>query len=451
MKIIIVGLGKVGYAIAQQMVGEEHDLILVDESAAVIEHADATLDAMCVEGNGACASVLLRAGVRDADLVIAATADDEVNLVCSLMAKKLGAKHTVARVRNPDYFRDAPILRREIGLDMIINPEHAAAQEISRILRVPSAFSVETFAGGLVELIGFQAAPGDSLVGKSLIEFNRETPNSILMCAAKRDDSVIVPDGSFVPLPGDRVYVIGTPAETTRVLRSMGRPTAPIRRVSILGGSRIAQYLAWTLTTTGTHVTIVEKNEAKCLTLAEKLPKATIIHGDGTDHDLLEAEGIFHCDAFIAVTDRDEENLLMALTAKRYGVKKVVPKMSRLGYLDIVSLTGLDSVVSPKAIVAGQISSYVRGLANSQGSAVESLHYILGGAIEAVEFTATNATHFLDRPLSDLHFRKGLLVAAIVHGGKMEIPNGHSQIHAGDRVIVVAKELFLQDLNDILG
>ena len=221
--------------------------------------------------------------------------------------------------------------------------------------------------------------------------------------------------------------------------------------MSILGGSRIAQYLAWTLTTTGTHVTIVEKNEAKCLTLAEKLPKATIIHGDGTDHDLLEAEGIFHCDAFIAVTDRDEENLLMALTAKRYGVKKVVPKMSRLGYLDIVSLTGLDSVISPKAIIAGQISSYVRGLANSQGSAVESLHYILGGSIEAVEFTATNATHFLDRPLSDLHFRKGLLVAAIVHGGKMEIPNGHSQIHAGDRVIVVAKELFLQDLNDILG
>ena len=166
MKIIIVGLGKVGYAIAQQMVGEEHDLILVDESAAVIEHADATLDAMCVEGNGACASVLLRAGVRDADLVIAATADDEVNLVCSLMAKKLGAKHTVARVRNPEYFRDAPILRREIGLDMIINPENAAAQEISRILRVPSAFSVETFARGLVELIGFQTEEGDSLVGK---------------------------------------------------------------------------------------------------------------------------------------------------------------------------------------------------------------------------------------------------------------------------------------------
>ena len=341
MKIIIVGIGKVGYAIAEQMTGENHDLVVIDRNSAVLDHVDSMLDVMCVEGNGASASVLLEAGVREADLLIAVSENDEVNLICCLMAKKLGA--------------------------------------------------------------------------------------------------------------GDRVYVIGTPAETTRVLRSMGRAMAPIRRVSILGGSRIAQYLAWVLTDIGTHVTIVEKDEAKCLTLAEKLPKVTVIHGDGTNHDLLESEGIFHCDAFIAVTDRDEENLLMALTAKRYGVKKVVPKMSRMGYLDIVNLTGLDTVISPKAIIASQISSYVRGLANSQGSAVESLHYILGGAIEAVEFTATSATHFLDRPLSDLHFRNGLLVAAIVHNGRMEIPNGHSQIHAGDRVIVVAKKLFLQDLNDILG
>ena len=451
MKIIIVGLGKVGYAIAEQLTGEDHDLVIVDQSSAALDHADAMLDVMCVEGNGASASILLQAGVREADLLIAVSENDEVNLICCLMAKKLGAKHTVARVRNPEYFRDAPILRREIGLDMIINPEHSAAQEISRILRVPSAFSVETFARGLVEMIGFQAEPNDSLVGRSLIDFNRENSSSILLCAAKRGEEVIVPNGSFVPLAGDRVYVIGTPTETTRALRLMGRASAPIRRVSILGGSRIALYLAWALADAGTHVTIVEKDEAKCLTLAEKLPRASIIQGDGTDHDLLESEGIFHCDAFVSVTDRDEENLLMALTAKRYGVKKVAPKMSRLGYLDIVSLTGLDTVISPKAIIASQISSYVRGLANSQGSAVESLHNILGGAIEAVEFTATSATHFLDHPLSDLHFREGLLVAAIVHNGKVEIPNGQSQIHAGDRVIVVAKKLFLQDLNDILG
>lgn len=451
MKIIIVGLGKVGYAIAEQMTGENHDLVIVDRSAAALDHADSMLDVMCVEGNGACASVLLQAGVREADLLVAVSENDEVNLICCLMAKKLGAKHTVARVRNPEYFRDAPILRREIGLDMIINPEHSAAQEISRILRVPSAFSVETFARGSVELIGFQAEKSDSLVGKTLIDFNRETPNSVLLCAVKRGEEIIVPNGAFIPQENDRLYVIGTPAETTRVLRSMGRATSPIRRVSILGGSRIALYLAWALEDAGTHVTIVEKDEEKCLSLAEKLPRASIIQGDGTDHDLLESEGIFHCDAFISVTDRDEENLLMALTAKRYGVKKVLPKMSRLGYLDIVSLTGLNSVISPKAIIASQISSYVRGLANSQGSAVESMHSILGGAMEAVEFTATSATHFLDRPLSDLSFRKGLLVAAIVHNGRLEIPNGRSEIHEGDHVIVVAQKLFLQDLNDILG
>ena len=199
MKIIIVGIGKVGYAIAEQMTGENHDLVVIDRNSAVLDHVDSMLDVMCVEGNGASASVLLEAGVREADLLIAVSENDEVNLICCLMAKKLGAKHTVARVRNPEYFRDAPILRREIGLDMIINPENAAAQEISRILRVPSAFSVETFARGLVELIGFQTEESDSLVGKSLIDYNRENPNSILMCAAKRGEEVIVPNGSFVP------------------------------------------------------------------------------------------------------------------------------------------------------------------------------------------------------------------------------------------------------------
>ena len=471
MKIIIVGLGKVGYAIAQQMVGEEHDLILVDESAAVIEHADATLDAMCVEGNGACASVLLRAGVRDADLVIAATADDEVNLVCSLMAKKLGAKHTVARVRNPEYFRDAPILRREIGLDMIINPEYAAAQEIARILRVPAAFSVESFARGTVELIGFQITEQDGMAGKSLIEYNKLHPNALLLCAAKRGGEVLVPNGHFVPQAGDRVYAIGTPTETARVLRSMGRDTSPIRQLSVIGGGRIALYLAWALDGMGMHITIVEQNEEKCMAIAEKLPKATILHGDGTDHDLLESEGIFDADAFVSLTGRDEENLLMALTAKDSGVAKVLPKMSRPNYTALVHDLGIDTVISPKdvagdlagrhvlggddgvdaeVVTASQISSYVRGLANSQGSAVESLHKILGGAMEAVEFTATGATHFLNTPLKDLNFKPGLLVAAIVHGGKLLIPGGHSIISEGDRVIVVAKSLFLKDLNDIL-
>ena len=450
MKIIIAGLGKVGFAIARQMDTEDHDLVLVDVSTTALERADAALDAMCIEGSGATVSVLLRAGVRDADLVIAVTENDEVNLICSLMAKKLGAKHTVARVRNPEYFRDAPVLRREIGLDMTINPEYAAAQEIARILRVPAAFSVESFARGLVELIGFQITERDSLAGKSLIDFNRQNPNNILLCAAKRGDAVIVPDGGFIPQPGDLAYAIGTPTETLRVLRTMGRNVTPLRRISVLGGGRLSLYLAWALESTGARITIVEQNESKCMALAEKLPKASVICGDGTDHDLLDSEGIFDCDAFVSLTGRDEENLLMALTAQRAGVKKVLPKMSRPNYEDLVAKLGIETVVSPKDITANYISSYVRALANSQGSAVEGLHRILGGAMEAVEFTAGAATHFLDTPLKDLRLRRGLLVAAIVRGGKVEIPGGNSVIRAGDRVIIVARSLFLKDLNEIL-
>lgn len=451
MKIIIVGVGKVGYAIAEQMAGEQHDVTVVDSSAEALRRADSTLDIMCIEGNGASVSVLLQSGAREADLLIAVSENDEVNLICCLMAKKLGARRTVARVRNPEYFRDAPILRREIGLDMIINPEYAAAQEIARMLRVPAAFNVETLAGGRAELIGFEILPTDGIAGRSLMEYNRQTPNDLLLCAIKRGDEVIIPNGSFVPQIGDKAYFIGTPAETLRVLRVMGRPTAPLRHVSVLGGSRIAVYLGWALEEFGAHLTVIEKEEDKCLTLAEKLPKASILHGDGTDRDLLESEDIFNCDAFVAVTDRDEENLLMALTAKRAGVKKSVPKMSHSGYLDLVQFTALDTAISPKEIVASQISSYVRSIANSQGSAVECLHKLLGGAIEAVEFTATGATHFLDRPLRELHFRSGLLVAAIVRSGVVSIPNGCSEIHEGDHVIVIAKTLFLRDLNDILA
>ncbi len=450
MKIIIVGLGKVGYAIAQQMEGEHHDLTLVDADADALSRAENSIDAMFVTGNGAGVGTLIQAGVRDADLVVAVTENDEVNLICCLMAKKLGAKRTIARVRNPEYFREAAALRREIGLDLTINPEYAAAQEIARILRVPAAFSVESLARGLVELIGFQMTEGGAMTGVPLIEYNRRHPGSVLICAAKRGNEVIVPDGSFVPLPGDLVYAIGSPGDTTHVLKSAGRDVSPVRRVSIIGGGRIALYLAWALEGTGAKLTIVERDYDRCIDLAEKLPKATVIQGDGTDHELLDTEGIFECDAFVPLTGRDEENLLIALSAQHAGVKKVLPKMSRPNYMELLRQLGLETVISPKDITANFISRSVRGFANSQGSAVESLHKILDGAMEAVEFTASAATHFLDTPLRDLHLKHGLIVAAIVHDGKVTIPNGSSQIHAGDRVIIVARSLFLQDLNDIL-
>ncbi len=450
MKIIIIGNGKVGYTLAKQLAGEAHDLVLVDESVEALKEADTSLDVLCMEGNGASIRTLKEAGVRTADLVIAVTGYDEVNIICCLIAKKLGARHTVARIRNPEYYNEAPLLKQEIGLDMVINPEYAAAQEISRILRVPSAFSVETFARGRVDMIGFYITEADGLAGVPLYQYNKKNPNGVLLCAAIRGSEVFVPNGRFVPQIGDKVYIIGSHKELNKFLRLLHRPTSPVRTLSVLGGSRIATYLGWAAERMSMKMKLVELSRDKCLDLTDKLPGALIIHGDGTDHNLLEAEGILEADAFVSLTNRDEENLLMALSAQRAGVKKVIAKMSRPNYIELMRESGVDSIISPKDITASQISAYARSLANSEGSAVEHLYKLLGGAMEAVMFTATAATHFLNTPLKDLRFKEGLLVAAIVRNNQTIIPDGNSEILDGDKVIVMAKSLFLQDLNEIL-
>ena len=450
MKIIIIGCGKVGFTLARQLSGENHELVLIDHRAEALQIADSTLDILCREGSGASIQVLLEAGVRSADLVVSVTGSDELNIVCCLIAKKLGARHTVARIRSPEYFREANLLKREVGLNMIINPEYAAAQEISRLLRVPSAFSVETFAQGLVELIGFPIVDSDGLAGISLFEYNRRRPNGVLMCAVIRGDKVYVPNGRFVPQVGDKAYIIGAQREIAKFFHTLGRDGNRIRRLTVLGGSKIATYLTWAVEKVGMKVRIVEQDESKCRSLSEKLPDSLVIQGDGTDSEVIEAEGLLDTDAFIALTNRDEENLLMAMTAQRRGVKKVIAKMSRPNYIDMMRESGVDSIISPKDITANQISAYVRSLARSEGSAVENVYKPLGGAVEAVGFTATASTRFLDTPLKDLRLKPGMLVAAIAREGRTIIPDGSASIRAGDKVIVMAKSLFLQDLNDIL-
>ena len=438
MKIIIIGNGKVGFTLAKQLSVENHELVLIDHNAEALKNADSALDILCTEGSGASIQVLKGAGVRDAELVVAVTGSDELNIVCCLIAKKLGARHTVARIRSPEYFREANLLKREVGLNMIINPEYAAAQEISRLLRVPSAFSVETFARGQVELIGFPVMESDGLAGISLFEYNKRRPN------------VYVPNGRFVPQVGDKAYVIGSQGEVVKFFHTLGRDKNRIRQITVLGGSKIATYLTWAVEKVGMRVRIVEQNHAKCLALADKLPDSMILEGDGTDSTVIESEGLLDTDAFIALTNRDEENLLMAMTAQRHGVKKVIAKMSRPNYIDMMRESGVDSIISPKDITANQISAYVRAMARSQGSAVENLYKLLGGAIEAVEFTATATTKFLDTPLKNLRLKPGMLVAAIAREGKTVIPDGSTSIRAGDKVIVMAKSLFLQDLDEIL-
>ena len=453
MKIIIIGNGKVGYTLAQQLsgAGEDHDLILIDKNPDALRNADGVLDILCMEGSGASIQVLLEAGVRSADLVVAVTGSDELNIVCCLIAKKLGAKHTVARVRSPEYYKEANLLKREIGVSMIINPEYAAAQEISRLLRVPAAFSVEAFARGLVEMIGFPLLESDGMAGIPLAEYNRRHPNGVLMCAAIRGGEVFVPNGAFVPQVGDKVYIIGSQRETARFFESLGRSGSGIRHITVLGGSKIATYLAWAVEKVGMKVRIVEQDPAKCEALADKLPGSLIIQGDGTDSAVIETENLLSTDAFIALTNRDEENLLMAMSAQRAGVTKVIAKMNRLNYIEMMREFGVDSIISPKEITANQISAYVRAITGTQGSAVEHLYKLLGGAIEAVEFTAVPSTSFLDKPLKELRLKDGMLVAAIAREGKTIIPDGNTSIHVGDRVIVMAKSFFLHELDDILA
>ena len=329
MKIIIVGCGKVGYAIAGQLTQEKHDIVMVDNEVAHLSRADSTMDVMCVHGSGASISVLMDAGVRSADLVIAVTGVDDTNMVCCLIAKSLGARHTVARVRNTEYRQDADILKREIGLDMVINPDLAAAEEIARILSFPAAISVEPFAGGRIDMIGFQLHPEDTILGRSLSDFHRERVAEVLICAAQRGDEFIIPNGAFVPQLEDRLYMVGSKAELHKMLKSMGRSLQRVKDVSILGGSRISMYLSWELARAGTRVHVVEQDHDKCLRLSQDLPGAMIIEGDGTDIDLIKSENLFGADGFVALMGRDEENLLMALAARRAGVRKVLAKMTR--------------------------------------------------------------------------------------------------------------------------
>ncbi len=451
MKIIIVGNGKVGYAIARQLSVEEHDITVVDRSLSALNRADSTLDVMCVEGNGASISVLKNAGVADADLVIAVTSSDETNLVCCLIAKKLGAKHTVARVRNTDYRMDAEMLKREVGLSMVINPDWAAALEIARILSFPAAFSVEPFARGRIDMIGFQVSSKDALCGIPLSEFNRKRLADVLFCAAEQAGEYIIPDGDFVPRAGDRIYMVGTRQELQKMVHGMGRTVQKVKRVSLLGGSRIAMYLTWELARNNTKVCIVEMSHEECGILADELPGAMIIEGDGTDANLIQSEGVFDVDAFVSLTGRDEENLLMAATAQRAGVPKTIAKMTRPNYMELVREAGIESIISPKDIVANQITRYVRSLANSEGSSIDSFYKLLGGSVEALEFTATAAcTAILNKPLRELRLKKGMLLAAIVREKETIIPNGTTTVREGDHVVVITAGAYIRNLSDIL-
>ena len=450
MNIIIAGNGKVGFSLAEQLVREAHDVTIVDLREDSLRRASDMLDIMTVRGNSVSAGVLRDAGAETADLLVAATNSDEVNMVCCLTAKNLGTKYTIARIRNPEYTESLEELCQNLKIDMVINPESATAAEISRLLRFPAAANIESFCRGRVELMGFRLQEGDFLVGSPLYALSSQIKRlSLLFCAVDREGSVTIPNGSFVPQAGDMLYLVGRPDSLDQFFHILGRYTHKISRVFLVGGGKISLYLAQRLAHSGVRLKIVEQDPARCLFISEQLPKATIICGDGTDQELLESENFSAYDAFVALTNRDEENLIVSMYAQQQGLAKVITKSNRQNYAGIVQKAGLESIVSPKSITASHILRLVRGMQNSQGSVMNALHRIADGAAEAMEFSVSPATHHLGIPLKELKLRPGILIAVIVRNGEIIIPEGSSCLQAGDDVIIIARGSGILDLNDI--
>ena len=451
MKIVIVGGGKVGYILAKQLSTEEHNIVLVDNNLEALNHADETLDIMCIKGNGASVEILKSANVQEADILLAVTDSDELNMICCVIGKKLGAKHTVARVRNTDYSDEFKMLKEELELDMVINPEMEAAAEIVQMIQFPSAVDVEPFANNLIEMVQFRVFSDDPIIDQRLMDLNRKIPAKVLFCAVRRNEEVFIPKGDFVFQSDDMVYVIGERSCISRFFKYMGRNTHKAKNITIIGGSRTAVYLTWILEELDLNVKIIELNKDRCLELNDILTETLIIHGDGTDQEVLDSENIDSADAIVLLTDRDEGNLITSLYAHQCGVPKVILKINRQNYFPIVNKLGLDSIISPKFITANNILRYVRAIDNSKGIAVEKLIRILDDEAEIAEFTAKRVPELTDIKLKDLNLKKDVLIAGIVRNKKIIIPNGNDVIKEKDKVIVVTKTGYITDLYEILA
>ena len=452
MRILVVGDGKVGHTLAEHLAREEHDVVIVDRSDEVLQRSEDTLDVLCVRGNGANAKTLMEAGVDKADILIAATAGDETNMLCCLIGKRLGAKYAIARIRDPEFNESLTLLQKELGIDMAINPERATAIEISRLLRFPFASNIESFAKGRVEMVEFRAQEKDVDVGHPLKDLSRRLHGipQVLYAAVERDGEVFIPNGDFSIAPGDRVHVAADMVTITSYFRFLGKNSLRVKNVMLLGGGRISYYLAKMIVPIGIHVALIELNGGKAEALSEMLPDVNVIHGDGTDQELLEQEGLTRMDAFVTLCDRDEENLMTGLFAVSQGVPKVIVKNNRVSYADIIGAMGLDSIVSPKSITCANILRYVRARVNGLGTKVEKLYRLMNGKAEALEFIARASDPYIGVPLKDLNMRRNTLVAVIVREGRVIVPFGNDHIEAGDSVVIIACESGISDLNEVI-
>lgn len=451
MEIILVGCGKVGAALARQLSEEGHSVTLVDTNADKLNKLVEAYDVMGIVGNGSSISVLTEAGLETADVLIAVTGSDELNLLCCMFAKKAGHCHAIARVRNPAYSHELDFIKQQLGISSIINPELAASREMSRLLRFPAARKIDTFADGRVRLIKFVLTEEHGLDGVQLKDLPAYGGRDILVCAVERDGDVRIPGGDFAFKSGDIVTFLATQEKATAFFERLHMPTHPVRSALIVGGGTIGYYLAKDLLANGIRVRILDQDAARCNYLAEQLPGATVLHGDGTDRQLLMAEGLPLTEAFVALTNVDEENVLLALYAKKHSAAKLITKVNRLEFDDILDGLDVGSVIYPKYMTCDYIVQYVRALQNDAGSKVKTLYRILDDRVEALEFNVYEKSAVTGVPLAQLSLKRNLLICCITRGSEIIIPRGSDSIQVGDSVVVVTLEHGLHDVRDIVA
>lgn len=450
MQIIIVGCGKVGTTLVEQLSMEDNDVTVIDERSEKIHNVSDSFDVMGVIGNGASYSIQKEAGIEKADLLIAVTGSDELNLLCCLIARKAGNCKTIARVRNPVYYEELGFIKEELGLSMVINPEFAAAREIARILRFPSAIKIDTFAKGRVELMSFKLRQGIKLNECMVMDIKSKFKSDILICTVQRGDDVIIPSGNFVLKQDDIVSLIASPRNAGEFFRRIGVETHAVKNAMIAGGGTIAYYLGKQLTEMNIGVEIIELKKERCEQLSELLPKAVIIQGDATNKDLLLEEGVATAHAFVTLTNYDEENILLSLFVKTVSEAKIVAKINRISFDDVINKLDIGSIIYPKYITAYAILQYVRAMGNSIGSNVKTLYKIIDNKAEALEFAVSKDAPVVGVPLEKLDLKQNLLVCCINRNGQIITPNGQDTINAGDTVIVVTTNKGLRDIKDIL-
>jgi len=449
VKIVIIGGGKVGSKLSEELSNESHDVTVIEQDVDVINRINSNQDVACINGNAINREILKEAGVEEADLLIGCTSSDEINMFSCLFAKNLGAKNTIARVRNPEYYSQLNYIKEDLGLSMIINPEFVAANVISRILRFPSAIKVETFAKGKVELMEFKIYENSDLVGMQMKDVVKTFGVKILVCAIQRRDEVFIPDGNFTFEKGDKLSIAGSHEDLEKFLKKVGGLKRKVKTVMIIGGGKIAYYLCKSLENINIKTKIIERDRKTCHFLAQNLPKVDIIHGDGTDNQILEEEGIHEVDAFVSLTGIDEENIMLAMFAEKLNVKKSIAKVSRISLLNIILPKENFTFVTPKRLVSDIIISVVRSIINSEGSNIETLHR-LSNNVEAVEIKVNKTSKAIGTPLKDLDIKENVLVAYIIRDNSLIFPTGDDSILVGDTVIVISKASVIQNIDSIL-